>query len=384
MWGSRVIVPPQGQPQVLKELHEAHTGTSKMKMLARSYVWWPKLDNDIEQLVKNCTNCQTMGTSPPKAPLHPWEYPVQPWSHLHIDFAGPFLGHMYLVVVDAYSKWLSVELMQSITAEKTIQILRKLFATHGIPLKIVTDNGPTFRSEQFQFFTKHNGIKHIFSAPYHPSSNGLAERAVQTIKQGLHQMQGPEPIQDKLSMFLFKYSITPHTTTGVPPCDLLMNRRLRSRLDMLHPESTIFQRVENKQLSQKIAYDKHKPQREFCVGDTVYAENFTAASSHQKWKEGVITEVTGPLSYKIKLTDGNIIRRHVDSVKQRTIPTAATETSSEFEGPTIESAATENGQSQLVVSPPRISQPSEQSELTGLRRSTRIRKPPEHYSDSKS
>jgi len=84
-----------------------------------------------------------------------------------------------------------------------------------------------------------------------------------------------------------------------------MSYRLRSRLDMLHPNSIIFQRVENKQLSQKIAHDNHKPQREFSVGDTVYAENFTV-SSHQKWIEGVITEVTGLLSYKIKLTDGNI------------------------------------------------------------------------------
>jgi len=343
-----------------------------MKMLARSYVWWSKLDNNIEHLAKNCTNCQATGTLPPKAPLHPWEYPAQPWSHLHIDFAGSFLGHRYLVVVDAYSKCLSVELMQSITAEKTIQILCKIFATHGIPLEIVTDNSPTFCSEQFQFFTKYNGIKHIFFAPYHPLSNGLVERTVQTIKQGLCQMQGPEPIQDKLSKFLFKYRITPHTTTGIPPCDLLMNRCLRSRLDMLHPESIIFQGVENKQLSQKIAHDNHKLQGEFSVGDTVYAENFTASTSHQKWKEGVITEVTGPLSYKVKLTDGNIVCRHVDSVKQRIIPTAATETSSEFEEPTIKSTATENGQSQLVSSTPRIFQPPEQSELTGLRQSTRI------------
>ena len=79
---------------------------------------------------------------------------------------------MYLILVDAYSKWLTIELMQSITAEKTIQKLRTVFATHGIPYKIVTDNGPTFRNEQFETFIIHNGIKHIFSAPYHPSSNG--------------------------------------------------------------------------------------------------------------------------------------------------------------------------------------------------------------------
>ena len=122
---------------------------------------------------------------------------------------------------------------------------------------------------------KNNGIKLIFSAPYHPSSNGLAERAVQTVKQGLRQMQGPKLIQDKLSKFLFNYRITPHTTTGVPPCELLMNRRLRSRFDLLRPDNILAQRVENKQQSQKLAHDIHKPHREFKVGDTVYVQDFT-------------------------------------------------------------------------------------------------------------
>ena len=89
--------------------------------------------------------------------------------------------------------------------------------------KIVTDNGHTFRIEQFHMLMKDNGIKLIFSAPYHPSSNGLAERAVQTVKQGLRQMQESESVQDKLSKFLFKFRIAPHTTTGIPPCELLMN-----------------------------------------------------------------------------------------------------------------------------------------------------------------
>jgi len=83
LWGSRVIVLPQEQPQVLEELHEAHTGISKMKMLACSYVWWPKLDNDMNNLAKNFISCQVTGTSPPKAPLHPWECPAQPCSHLY-------------------------------------------------------------------------------------------------------------------------------------------------------------------------------------------------------------------------------------------------------------------------------------------------------------
>jgi len=250
LWGSCVVVPPSGQPQVLEELHDTHTGVCKMKMLARSYIWWPKMDSDIEKVAKNCPSCQVTSALPPKPPLHPWEWPSQPWGCLYLDFAGSFMGRMYLIIVDAYSKWLNVELMQEITAEKTIQKLRTVFSSHGITNKIVTDNGPTFHSEQFTDFANQNGIKHIFSSPYQPSTNGLAKKAVQTMKLALCQMQGPGSVEDKLSRFLFKYHIAPHSTTGVAPCELLMGHQLRSRLDLLHPEFTMSRRVEKRQQNQ--------------------------------------------------------------------------------------------------------------------------------------
>ena len=161
-----------------------------MKSLARAYIWWPKLDSDIENLARSCAVCQQTSSLPSKAPLHPWEWPSRPWSRLHLDFAGPFLGHMYLVVVDAYSKWLDVQLMNSITSESTIAKLKDIFTTHGLPQKIVTDNGPSFTSSTFKAYMDQNGIKHVCTAPYHPSSNGLAERAVQAFKQSLLQIPG--------------------------------------------------------------------------------------------------------------------------------------------------------------------------------------------------
>lgn len=188
LWGARVVVPPKGRELVLEELHNTHLGSNKLKALARSYIWWPKMDKEIEKLVKCCSSCQEHRHSPPVAPLHPWEWPSQPWSQLHLYYAGPFMGHMYLILVDAHSKWLDAILMQSISAAKTIEKLSRVFATYGVPKKIVTDNGPSFASEEFKLFTSANGIKHIFSAPYHPSSNGLAERGVQTVKQGLREV----------------------------------------------------------------------------------------------------------------------------------------------------------------------------------------------------
>ena len=82
------------------------------------------MDDQIMTLVKNCRVCQEARPSPPSAPLYPWEWPLEPWSGLHLDFAGPFMGHMFLVIADAHSKWLDVHLMQSITSVKTIETLK--------------------------------------------------------------------------------------------------------------------------------------------------------------------------------------------------------------------------------------------------------------------
>ncbi|KAL5478092.1 hypothetical protein EMCRGX_G024972 [Ephydatia muelleri] len=170
LWGNRVVVPEKGRNYVLQELHGGHPGISRMKSLSRTFVWWPGIDKDIEMLVSKCPQCQAARPSPPVAPLQPWSWPTRPWARLHIDYAGPVEGQMLLVVIDAHSKWIEVEVGKDATAEATIQRLRTIF------------------SREFHDFLKNNCVTHIRSAPYHPSSNGMAERAVQTVKQGVKKM----------------------------------------------------------------------------------------------------------------------------------------------------------------------------------------------------
>ncbi|CAC5370948.1 Uncharacterized protein K02A2.6 [Mytilus coruscus] len=183
--GIRVIIPERYKADVLNELHVNHPGIVRMKGLARMHVWWPNLDTDIEITVRNCTACQNTQAAPPAATANPWIWPSKPWQRVHIDFCGPFLNEMFLIVVDAHSKWIDVIRMSSTTSEKTINALRCLFSSHGIPTEIVSDNGPQFTSSEFETFLKKNGVKHILSAPYHPFSNGEAERAVRTFKQAM-------------------------------------------------------------------------------------------------------------------------------------------------------------------------------------------------------
>ena len=156
-----------------------------MKNIARQYVWWPGLDADIEQKVKTCSACQSVRNKPPPAVLHPWEWPQRPWARVHADYAGPFMGKMFLILIDAHSKWLDVHMVTSAMSQVTIDKLRSTFATLGLPEVLVTDNGTTFTSADFESFCTRNGIRHLRSTPYHPATNGLAERAVQTFKQGL-------------------------------------------------------------------------------------------------------------------------------------------------------------------------------------------------------
>ena len=156
------------------------------------------------------------------APLQPWKWPTRPWSRLHIDYAGPMYGKMCLIIVDAHSKWIEAGFVPSATSAATIELLRNSFARFGLPSSVVTDNAPYFVSEEIEYFFKQNGIRHPTLRPYHPASNGLVERAVQTIKKGLRKVT-EGTLNTRLSKVLFTYRMTPHATTGVSPAELLLH-----------------------------------------------------------------------------------------------------------------------------------------------------------------
>ena len=156
----RVVIPSSLRQQVLTEIHEGHMGIVRMKSLARMHVWWPKIDENIETHANQCISCQENSRQPNKAPVLTWENPKEPWKRLHVDFAGPYEGSMWLIVIDAATKWPEVIQMNSNTkAERTIEVLRSLFSRLGIPNQIVSDNGPQFTSDMYYQFCTNNGIR---------------------------------------------------------------------------------------------------------------------------------------------------------------------------------------------------------------------------------
>ena len=274
LWGTRVIIPLKGRKAALEILHESHPGMGQMKSLARGYLWWPNLDKEIEQYVKRCSECQMSRSMSPAAPPHSWAPPEGPWSRVHIDYAGPFQGRMFLLLVDAHSKWLEIHETSTTTSSATIELLRRTFANVGLPQTIVSDNAPNFTSEEFTAFLKHNEIRHLRSAPYHPASNGIVERAVRTFKEGMRRLNSGS-MNTRLSRFLFRYRITPLTASGQSPAELMWGRRLRSPLDLLVPTS-----------AGQSSPEAPVGTRQFAVGESVYIRNY---GSGPLWLPGVVS-----------------------------------------------------------------------------------------------
>ncbi|KRZ91539.1 LanC-like protein 2 [Trichinella sp. T8] len=259
----RVIIPLQARHKILKELHVGHPGIVRMKALARSYVWWPKLDSEIENLLRTCELCQQSRASPPHAPVHKWESPRIPWFRIHVDLAGPIYGKNFLIVVDSFSKWLEVRVLKNTTSESVISCLRQIFSIHGLPDIIVSDNA-TSRPPPF--------------------TRSQAERMVRTTKEALKKMTQCD-WEYNLANFLFCQHVTPCTTTGKSPAELLMNRRLRTVLDRLQPD------VVPEDLDKKF-----EKVRTFQTDDQEYAKNY---SSGKTWKPAIVVTPTGPLSYQL-------------------------------------------------------------------------------------
>ncbi len=189
LWGNRVIITPKLQSTLPGEIHEGHLGISRMKALASSFIWWPRLDIDIEDLVRSSPECQSSRNLPGHTVPHPMVFPEARWRRIRADFAE-WKAKIYLLLIGAYSKWPEIhELGTHVTATQTVEAMRRTFSIHGIPHKLVTDIGHQFVAHEFEEFIRANGIRHQRPPRYHPSSNGQVERLVQELKRALRQSQ---------------------------------------------------------------------------------------------------------------------------------------------------------------------------------------------------
>jgi transposase InsO family protein len=317
MYADRIVIPKILQLKILKTFHKGHPGMKRMKQLMRNYVYWPMMDNQIEDYVKNCEPCQMAAKMPIKTDLHPWPKASKPWERVHLDYAGPFFGKEYLIIVDAYSKYPEIFEMPTKSAAATIEKMRYLCSRHGLPEILVSDNGTQFTSNEFARFTEINGITHYFSAPYNPMSNGQAERFVDTFKRTFRKLKG-EGVVDKeiIETFLITYRNTPNDSldNGKSPAEAFLGRKVRTTLDLLRPTS--LKPLETDE-EMKGRFNKRfgTKMRTFSIGNKVYARHRIS----QSWRPGIVTKCTGVI-YDIAFQDGSTGRFHANQIRPRFTP----------------------------------------------------------------
>uniref|UniRef100_A0A914XQD5 RNA-directed DNA polymerase n=1 Tax=Plectus sambesii TaxID=2011161 RepID=A0A914XQD5_9BILA len=316
LWGLRTIIPSSLRQKMLDQLHKTHPGQSTMKRMARKYFWWPRLDKDIEEMVSACHACNKVLPNPPKVLLRPWPIAERPWQRIHIDFAGPFLGSMWFVAIDAHSKWPEVfEMKQQKThTAEVVVALSEMFCRWGICEEIVSDNGPQFTSEEFKRFCFDNGIKHTLTAPYHPQSNGQVKRFIQTFKNALLKAQteeGKEERKLQVLHFLQRYRLTPHPTTEEAPAELFLKQTPRSHWDLIYPSAMAT--MEKNRLKMKEQFDQHKKDRALFPGAQVLVRNFNSKRNH--WVKGTIVEQLGSVKWRVQVAGQKTCSRHSNQLR---------------------------------------------------------------------
>ena len=187
LYSERVVILKKLQNRTLRDFHTGHSGINRIKSLMRSYVYWPKMDNDITDMIEKCKGC-ALAAKAPLTSFKPWPKTEQPWSRIHVDFTDPLEDFYYLIVVDTYSKWPEVLRCRRPTGT-TIGFLHELFARFGVVDCVVSDNRRQLTSVEFKEFCEIFQIKFITTPQYHPRSNSQAEHFVDTLKRALKKHQ---------------------------------------------------------------------------------------------------------------------------------------------------------------------------------------------------
>lgn len=306
---NRVIVPSTLTNSVLNSLHENHTGVVRMKMIARSYVWWPGIDNDIEEYVKKCVACQQTQKIPSQEQSSRWPKTSYPFERIHIDFFH-LSGKTFLLIVDAYSKLCDVKLMGLTNVSAVIEKLQEFFSNFGLPTELVSDNGPPFNSFKFKSFCKSNGIIATNSPPYHPKSNGQVERYVQTVKSVfikyyLSNEGCKMSIADKINKFLLYSRNTPSTVTSKTPAELIFNYKPKLVIDLLNKKPKLeFDKNNISPKNKKVTFDfsknkvfDSKVESKFKKGENVLFLN--QFKHFVKWIPATVKEIVSKFTYLI-------------------------------------------------------------------------------------
>ena len=332
---NKIIIPDKLQNTILHHIHESHLGLTKSKQLARDNVFWPGIDTQLTDIINRCNVCQNNRKHLHREPLKSHEIPDLPYSKVGTDIFE-INNKTFLITIDYFSKYPEITQLPNTRAATVIEALKNNFARHGIPNEVMSDNGPQFRSHEYADFAKSYNFKPLYSTPYYPQSNGQTERYVQTIKNMMKKCSADHV---DIQIGLLNYRNTPLEHINLSPSQLLMGRRLRSRIPTtktnLKPQLTpdISKQRQYIQKQQKLKYDRHagKSHKQIIPGTTVKYRNYK-----QEWTPGTILHQTGPTGREYTILNNrqkrvtrnriNIIETPTSKHPETTMKTAGHET----------------------------------------------------------
>ena len=252
--GMRIVVPPSLRKTMLSLIHKSHLGMVKVKQRAREVLFWPAMNKDIEDVVRQCVQCAEFQNKVSREPLKPTPTTDLPYSEVGTDI---FHFKDYLITVDYYSKFIEVDELKDLQSSTVINTLKSQFSRHGIPQKLRSDCGSQYTSQEFKRFCQDYEIIHHASSPHYQQCNGEAEKAVQTVKRMWSKAQ------DK-HLALLDYRTTPLEGLNLSPAQLLMGRRPRNKLPSAsallipsaHDTKEVQRHFDAEKTKQKLYYDR--------------------------------------------------------------------------------------------------------------------------------
>ena len=300
--GSRIVVPVSMRNEMLCRIHEGHLGQDKQKSMARSVLYWPNMNVHIEEMSNKCAVCQMYKPAQCKESYHTDDDITGPWDKVATD-CFHFRGHDYLLLVDYYSNYPEITKLASLSSSNVILHMKSIFARHGIPRVLVSDNATCYASRSFKMFANEFNFEHRTSSPGYPQSNGKAEKSVGIVKGVLNKALDSN---DDIYLALLAYRTAP-MACGKSPSEMLMNRKLRNRLPQVDSESIeINERQVKSKLKQVELYNQHAKDLPVLKPNDV-----VRVRKDDRWanKAQVLVQIS-PRSYKVLTKEGKVIRRN--------------------------------------------------------------------------
>ena len=316
--GNQAVVPLILRNKVLATIHDGHLGIVKCIERAKTTVYWPGYINDIKEMVSRCSKCQQHRNKNPKPSVHPHEVPVFPFQKVGTDLFEHKGAH-YLLTVDYYSRWITIDHLESTRSSAVINALDAQFANFGIPEILFSDNGPQFANQEFTEFARRLGFTQVTSSPGHPASNGLAERNVQTAKQTMTKM-----FEDGRSLpdVLRALRTTP-IGGGLPsPATLLQGRQIRTQLAI--DTETFTPQLRDPETIRGLLQQYQSQQLYYASSERVTpppllpGENVRVRQGKTWVPAQVVDYAPEPLSYFVKMPSGRTLRRTREHINKTT------------------------------------------------------------------